>query len=79
MENYKMFCNLKFGDAVVFILKWLLLGLITLGIAILFMPFYFFKFMVEKTEIRLASAGGSSTNAGAEQAAMLKTIGKFKP
>jgi hypothetical protein len=42
-------CNFTFGDVAGQALVWLLLGVVTLGIASLFYPFYVARFVLEHT------------------------------
>jgi len=50
--RHKLICNVQFGDMVGQLLIWLLLSVVTLGIASFFFPYYFAKLILNNTEIQ---------------------------
>ena len=51
MKKYKMVCTLDFGDVLVQTIIWIVLIMITLGIALPFFAYYFLRLIINKTEI----------------------------
>jgi hypothetical protein len=51
MAKYKIVCTIDFGDILLQSLLWLLLIVITLGLAIPFFGYYFIRIILNHTEI----------------------------
>ena len=50
--KYKLACKIEFGDMIGQLLIWLILCIITFGLASLFFPYYFAKLILNNTEIQ---------------------------
>ncbi len=51
MKKYKLVCALDFGDVFAQTLIWLLLCIVTLGIALPFFVYFFLRLIINKTEL----------------------------
>lgn len=51
MKKYKMVCTLDFSDVFVQSIIWIVLIVITLGIALPFFAYFFLRLIINKTEI----------------------------
>lgn len=51
MKKYKFVCNLTAGDVIVQALGWILLTIVTLGLALPFFGYFFFKLIINHTEL----------------------------
>ena len=51
MRKYKVVCTLNLGDILVQTLVWLLLTVVTLGLALPFFSYYFVRIILNHTEI----------------------------
>lgn len=51
MRRYRFVCTLDFRDVLVQTLLWLLLVLVTLGVAAPFFAYYFVRLIINRTEI----------------------------
>ena len=55
MKKYKMVCSLDFGDVLVQTLIWIVLVVVTFGIALPFFMYFFVRLIINKTEIHEVS------------------------
>ncbi len=55
MKKYKLVNTLNFGDVLVQTVLWILLTLVTFGIALPFFGYFFIKLIINKTEIQEVS------------------------
>lgn len=55
MVRYKLVCTLGIGDIAVQFLVWLLLVIVTLGLALPFFWYYFIRIIINHTEIHQIS------------------------
>ncbi len=55
MKKYKLVNTLNFGDVLVQTVLWILLTLVTFGIALPFFGYFFLKLIINKTEIQEVS------------------------
>ena len=51
MKKYKIVCNLNFGQILLQTILWILLSIVTFGIALPFFAYYFIKIILNNTEI----------------------------
>lgn len=51
MAKYKLVCSLDFGDVLVQTLIWIVLVVVTLGVALPFFAYFFLRLIINKTEI----------------------------
>ncbi len=51
MTKYKLVCTLGLGDILVQFLLWLILIIITIGVALPFFGYYFIRIILNHTEI----------------------------
>jgi Kef-type K+ transport system membrane component KefB len=51
MRRYKLVCSLKSRDVLLQTLLWLLLVLVTAGLAAPFFAYYFVRLMINRTEL----------------------------
>ena len=51
MKKYKLVCDLNFGQILVQTLLWIVISVVTLGIALPFFAYYFIKIILNNTEI----------------------------
>ena len=51
MKKHKLVCTLNIGDILVQTLVWMLLSFVTLGLALPFFVYYFFKIIINHIEI----------------------------
>ena len=51
VRRYKLVCTLDFGDVLVQTIIWVVLIIITFGLAIPFFLYFFFRLIINKTEI----------------------------
>lgn len=51
MAKYKLVNNLDFGDVLVQTIVWIILTIITFGLALPFFAYYFLRLIINKTEI----------------------------
>lgn len=51
MRRYKLVCSLDFRDVLVQTLLWLLLVVVTVGLATPFFAYYFIRLILNRTEI----------------------------
>jgi hypothetical protein len=58
MKSYRLVSNLNFGDVLIQTLIWLVLIVITLGIALPFFAYYFVRLIINTTEIHEVVASG---------------------
>jgi len=57
-RRYKLVSTLDFGDVLVQTLIWIILIVITFGIAIPFFAYYFVRLLINTTEIHEVAGGG---------------------
>lgn len=50
-KKYKFVCNLGFGDVIRQTILWIALTLLTLGLALPFFAYFFFKLIINNTEL----------------------------
>jgi hypothetical protein len=50
-KKYKLVCKLEFGDIFVQLILWIILSLVTFGLAVPFFAYYFLMNLINKTEI----------------------------
>ena len=55
MKKYKMVCTLHFGDVLLQTLVWVVLIVITFGVALPFFMYFFLRLIINKTEIHEVS------------------------
>jgi hypothetical protein len=55
LKKYKLVNTLNFGDVLVQTVLWILLTLVTFGIALPFFGYFFIKLIINKTEIQEVS------------------------
>jgi len=55
LKKYKLVNTLNFGDVLVQTVLWILLTLVTFGIALPFFGYFFLKLIINKTEIQEVS------------------------
>ena len=53
MRKGKLVCNLNYGEVFLYLLGWILLTLITMGIALPFFSFWLIKYCLNHTIIEL--------------------------
>ena len=51
MKKYKLVCTLDFGDVLIQTLIWIALVVVTFGIALPFFAYFFFRLIINKTEL----------------------------
>lgn len=51
MKRFRLVCSLDFRDVVVQTLLWLLLVIVTVGLAAPFFAYYFVRLIINRTEI----------------------------
>jgi uncharacterized membrane protein YjgN (DUF898 family) len=51
MRRYKVVCTLHFGDVFVQTVAWVVLSVITLGVALPFFAYYFVRLILNRIEI----------------------------
>ncbi len=51
MKKYKLICDLNAGDVIVQALLWAVLIVITFGLALPFFAYFFFRLIINNTEI----------------------------
>jgi Kef-type K+ transport system membrane component KefB len=56
MKKYRLVCTLNIGDVLVQTLVWILLAVVTFGVALPFFAYYFVKLFINRTEIHEVSA-----------------------
>lgn len=56
MKRYKLVCSLTFGDVLIQTLLWVLLIVVTFGVALPFFAYYFVKLLINRTEIHEVAA-----------------------
>lgn len=52
MNKYKLACTLSFGDVFGQVLVWMFLSVVTLGLALPFFGYFFFRLIINHTEIQ---------------------------
>jgi hypothetical protein len=51
MTKYKLVCNLDFGDVLFQTLIWIVLVVVTFGLALPFFAYFFLRLIINKTEL----------------------------
>lgn len=51
MKKYKFVCALSFEDAMLQILLWVILCVVTIGVAIPFFAYFFLRLIINRTEL----------------------------
>jgi hypothetical protein len=51
MTKYKLVCNLDFGDVLFQTLIWIVLVVVTFGLALPFFAYFFLRLLINKTEL----------------------------
>ena len=55
MKKYKLVCSLNFGDVLVQTIIWIILTVVTFGLALPFFGYYFIRLIINKTELHEVS------------------------
>jgi hypothetical protein len=56
MKKYRLVCALEFRDVLVQTLLWMLLVIVTVGMATPFFFYYFVRLIINRTEIHVSEA-----------------------
>lgn len=59
MKKYKFVCTLGIGDVIWQVLAWVLLAVITVGIALPLFPYFFARLLINSTEIQEVGNGAT--------------------
>ncbi|MEA3643976.1 MAG: DUF6693 family protein [Lamprobacter sp.] len=51
MKRYRIACNLNFGQILIQTILWIILTVLTFGLALPFFAYYFIKIILNNTEI----------------------------
>jgi hypothetical protein len=51
VKKYKLVCSLDFGDVLIQTIVWILLIIVTLGIALPFFGYFFLRLIINRTEL----------------------------
>jgi hypothetical protein len=51
MKRYRLVCSLDYRDVLIQFLLWLLLTIVTVGVAAPFFAYYFVRLVINRTEI----------------------------